>query len=56
MIDSQGFLKCDGCGKKLGSGLTGQVAIVCVRCKRYNVFDLATSLDKIQKSAILKVR
>ena len=31
-------LRCDGCGKKLGENLQGQVEIVCPRCKRYNKF------------------
>jgi len=39
MIDKQGNLKCDGCGKKLGENLKGRIEIVCPRCKRFNVFD-----------------
>ena len=39
MIDKDLALRCDGCKKKLGEELTGRVAIVCPRCKRYNVFD-----------------
>jgi len=35
-------LRCEGCKKKLGEELTGRVAIVCPRCKRYNVFDTNT--------------
>ena len=38
MIEIDGSLRCDGCGKKLGSELKGEVKIVCPRCKRYNVF------------------
>lgn len=40
MIDQNGYLKCDGCGKKLGSELNGSVKIVCPRCKTFNVFEL----------------
>lgn len=39
MIDYKDYLRCDGCKKKLGEELTGRVAIVCPRCKRFNVFD-----------------
>lgn len=39
MIDKDLALRCDGCKKKLGEELTGRVAIVCPRCKRYNVFN-----------------
>ena len=39
MIDKDLSLRCDGCKKKLGQELTGRVAIVCPRCKRYNIFD-----------------
>ena len=42
MIDKDLALRCDGCKKKLGEELTGRVAIVCPRCKRYNVFDTNT--------------
>jgi len=40
MIDKE--LRCGGCKKKLGEELIGRVAIVCPRCKRYNVFDTNT--------------
>ncbi len=38
MIDKNDNLRCDGCGKKLGANLQGQVEIVCPRCKRYNKY------------------
>jgi len=53
MIDSNGYLKCDGCGKKLASELKGEVKIVCPRCKRFNVFSI--ELDKrIHKVVVSK--
>lgn len=38
MIDAQGYLRCNGCGKKLGFNLEGQVEVICPRCKMPNVF------------------
>lgn len=45
MIDENNHLRCDNCKKKLGEELTGRVAIVCPRCKRFNTFDT----DKLPK-------
>ena len=39
MIDKDGSLRCDGCGKKLGLRVEGRVELVCPRCKRYNKFE-----------------
>lgn len=46
MIDKDGNLRCDQCGKKLGENLEGRIEIVCPRCKRFNVFDATKPLDK----------
>lgn len=54
MITSDGSLRCDQCGKKLGSGLIGSVVIVCPRCKRYNTFDLARHLGILQTDKLTK--
>lgn len=32
-------LRCKKCGKKLGAGLEGRVAIVCPRCGVFNQFE-----------------
>ena len=42
MIDSDNFLRCDGCRKKLAFNLQGRVEIPCPRCKRHNIFDSET--------------
>jgi len=39
MIDYLGALRCNGCRKKLGANLNGQVEIVCPKCNRFNKFD-----------------
>ena len=39
MIDKDSALRCNGCNKKLGEELTGRVAIVCPRCKKFNIFN-----------------
>lgn len=38
MIEADGSLRCNGCGKKLATDLKGEVRIVCPRCKVYNAF------------------
>ena len=40
MIDNDGYLKCDGCGKTFGRLHNDKIEIVCARCKRFNVFKL----------------
>jgi len=48
MIDQNGGLRCDGCGKKLGENLQGKIEIVCPRCHLFNKFD-AKPIDKKAK-------
>jgi len=44
MIDKDGNIRCNGCGKKLAEHLEGKIEIVCPRCKRYNLE--VVTLDK----------
>ena len=41
LIDSDGSLRCDRCGKKLAAELKGEIKIVCPRCRTYNTFETA---------------
>ena len=41
LIDSDGSLRCDRCGKKLAAELKGEIRIVCPKCKTYNTFKTA---------------
>ncbi len=43
MIDKNGNLRCDECGKKFGEDFEGKITIVCPRCKHYHKF---VRLDK----------
>jgi len=47
MIEADGSLRCDGCGKKVGVSKIkeGRFEWVCPRCKRFNVFQNLTSSD-----------
>ena len=54
MIDSDGSLRCDGCGKKLGLRVEGRVEIYCPRCKRFNIFN-STPEYKSHKLLALKL-
>ena len=47
MIDSDGFLRCDGCKKKLAYNLHGSVEIPCPRCKRHNIFKSGYTSHKL---------
>jgi phage FluMu protein Com len=59
MIDSNGNLRCDNCGKKLGENLEGRIEIVCPRCHYYNVFtdvkrsNLQQPLDRNIKAVLI---
>ncbi len=54
MIDENGNLRCDGCRKKLGGNLQGRVEIVCPRCKRFNVFEMAEALAELDGKVKLR--
>ena len=41
LIDSDGSLRCNRCGKKLAAELKGEIKIVCPRCRTYNTFETA---------------
>lgn len=52
MIDSNGYLRCDGCGKALARDLKGEVFITCSKCHRLNRF----VFDKPENRVTLEVR
>lgn len=54
MIDSQGHLRCDNCGKEVALKLEGRLEWYCSRCRFYNREDSqVVAVDKIKKAVIV---